>query len=290
MKLFLTGSSGQVGSELKQQLTGLFELLTPSRAELDLANASAVHAYLAQHQPEAIINAAAYTAVDLAETEQKAALAVNAKLPEMLARYCAHSGAYLLHYSTDYVYPGTGTEPWQEDSPTAPLNYYGHSKLQGDLAVLAQCPQAVIFRTSWVYSAHGKNFRNTILRLAKEKTELSIVADQIGAPTPASLIAAISVQTLQRYQQGQPIAGGVYHLAPRGYCSWYDFAKAIVHQAIKQGETLALRPEAIQPIPSSDYPTPAKRPLNSRLCVDKLEHALGIRLPEWQQLLASMTQ
>ncbi|MEE2001535.1 dTDP-4-dehydrorhamnose reductase [Alkalimonas sp. MEB108] len=289
MKLLITGSKGQVGTELKQQLAEIAELLTPSRAELDLANASAVHAYLAQHQPQAIINAAAYTAVDLAETEQKAALAVNAKLPELLARYCAHSGAYLLHYSTDYVYPGTGTEPWQEDSPTAPLNYYGHSKLQGDLAVLAQCPSAVIFRTSWVYSDHGKNFRNTIIRLAKEKTELSIVADQIGAPTPASLIAAISVQTLQRYQQGQPIAGGVYHLAPRSYCSWYDFAKIIVQQAEQQGQSLTLNASAIHPIPSSAYPTPAKRPLNSRLCVDKLERALGIRLPLWQELLASKT-
>ena len=290
MKLLITGSKGQVGTELKQQLAGQAELLTPCRAELDLANAPDVQAYLTQHQPQAIVNAAAYTAVDQAETEQATALAVNAQLPELLARYCAQTGAYLLHYSTDYVYPGTGTEPWQEDSPTGPLNYYGYSKLKGDLAVLAQCPQAVIFRTSWVYSGQGKNFRSTILRLDKEKTELSIVADQIGAPTPASLIAAISVQTLQRYQQGQPIAGGVYHLAPRGYGSWYDFAKAIVHQAIEQGETLALQPEAIQPIPSSDYPTPAKRPLNSRLCVDKLEHALGIRLPEWQELLASMTQ
>lgn len=290
MKLLITGSSGQVGTELKQQLAGQGELLTPTRADLDLANASAVRAYLALHRPQAIINAAAYTAVDQAETEQEAAWALNAHLPELLARYCAINGAYLLHYSTDYVYPGTGTEPRQEGSQTGPLNHYGKSKLQGDLAVLAQYPQAVIFRTSWVYSAHGKNFRNTILRLAKEKTELSIVADQIGAPTPASLIAAISVQTLQRYQQGQPIAGGVYHLAPRSYCSWYDFAKIIVQQAEQQGQSLSLNASAIHPIPSSAYATPAKRPLNSRLSVDKLECALGIRLPEWQELLASNTQ
>ncbi|SEA30162.1 dTDP-4-dehydrorhamnose reductase [Alkalimonas amylolytica] len=290
MKLLLTGSSGQVGTELKQQLAGQAGLLMPSRAELDLADEAAVQAYLKQHQPQVILNAAAYTAVDLAETEQAAALALNAQLPALLARYCAKSGAYLLHYSTDYVYPGTGSEPWQEDSPTGPLNYYGQTKLQGDLAVLAQCPAALIFRTSWVYSVHGKNFRNTILRLAKQQAELRIVADQIGAPTAASLIAAISLQALQRFQQGQPMTGGVYHLAPRGYGSWYDFAQAIVKQAMKQGEALVLLPEAIQPIPSSDYPTPAQRPLNSRLCVDKLERALGIRLPEWQELLAFKTQ
>ncbi|MCC5824595.1 dTDP-4-dehydrorhamnose reductase [Alkalimonas sp.] len=283
MKLLITGSSGQVGTELKQQLLRQAELLTPTRAELDLADASAVQAYLAQHHPAVIINAAAYTAVDLAETEQAAALALNAQLPELLSRYCAASGAYLMHYSTDYVYPGTGTTPWQEDSVTGPLNVYGHSKLQGDLAVQQHCPTALIFRTSWVYARQGKNFVQTILRLAKEKTELRIVADQIGAPTPASLIAAISHQALSRWQAGTAIAGGVYHLAPRGSCSWYDFAKVIVSQAIAEGQSLALSPESIQPIPSSDYPTPARRPLNSRLHVDKLEQALGIRMPEWQE-------
>lgn len=296
MKILITGSSGQVGSELLKQLrhhplfSTLTRLLTPARSELDLSDAEAVQAYLTKHQPDVIFNAAAYTAVDLAETEPLEAMALNAQLPELLACYAAASGAYLLHYSTDYVYPGTGTTAWREDSPTAPLNVYGHSKLQGDLAVLNHSPEAVIFRTSWVYSTHSKNFLNTILRLAKERTELHVVADQIGAPTPASLIADISLQALARYRQGKGIAGGVYHLAPRGYCSWYDFAKAIVSQAIKQGEKLALLPEAILPIPSSDYPTPAKRPLNSRLCVDKLENTLGIELPEWQEALAPMVQ
>ncbi|MDP4536889.1 dTDP-4-dehydrorhamnose reductase [Alkalimonas collagenimarina] len=285
-KVLVTGSTGQVGTELIRQLEENFSVLSPTRTELDLSDANAVQVYLSKHQPAVIFNAAAYTAVDLAETESLETMALNAHLPALLARHSAEHDVYLLHYSTDYVYPGTGTEPWQEDSSTAPLNVYGHSKLQGDKAVLKECPEAVIFRTSWVYSTHGKNFLNTIRRLAKEKTELRIVVDQIGAPTPANMIAAISLLALQRYQQGQAIKGGVYHLAPRGHCSWYDFAKAIVSQAIKQGDKLALLPEAISPIPSSDYPTPAQRPMNSRLCIDKLENALGIELPDWLEALA----
>ncbi|MCH8538858.1 MAG: dTDP-4-dehydrorhamnose reductase [Alkalimonas sp.] len=287
MKILITGSSGQVGTELIQQLGNNNQLLAPTRTELDLSDASAVQAYLTQHQPSVIFNAAAYTAVDAAESQPADAMALNAQLPALLADYCTQHNAYLIHYSTDYVYPGTGETPWHEDSPTAPQNQYGQSKLQGDQAVLAKAPKALIFRTSWVYSAHGHNFMKTMLRLAKEKQQLRIVADQIGAPTPARLIARVSLLALERYQQGQAIAGGIYHLVPRGHCSWYDFAKAIVQQAQQQGEAFTLQPEAIQPISSSEYPTPAKRPLNSRLCVDKLEQALSICLPEWQEAFLS---
>lgn len=280
MKILITGGSGQVGFELIRYFCLHGEVLTPTRQELDLTDSEAVEVWLKHYQPDLILNAAAYTAVDKAELEPELAYRLNAELPAQLVAYATKHNILLVHYSSDYVYPGTGNEPWREDSPTGPLNVYGQSKLEGDEAIIASGCRHLIFRTSWVYSAHGNNFMKTMLRLAKERTSLNVVADQVGAPTPARLIALITFMAVER-----KIAGGIYHLAPRGETSWYGFAQEIFSQARQTGESLAIAPEGDQPILTSDYPTPAKRPLNSRLDLHKLENALGTDLPDWQYLL-----
>lgn len=277
-KILITGGNGQVGFELRRKLVLHGQLLAPGRQQLDLANADAVTAYLQAEQPDLIINAAAYTAVDKAESETELAMRLNAELPAQLAEYCKQQGKRLVHYSSDYVYPGTGTTPWQEDDATGPQNDYGHSKLQGDLAIQAIGCSHLIFRTSWVYAARGNNFMKTMLRLGKERAELSVVNDQIGAPTPARLIALITQLAIER-----EIESGVYHLAPNGTTSWQQFAQAIFEQARALGQELAIN--QVNGIATANYPTPAARPLNSRMNLSKLEQALGAELPHWQQQL-----
>ncbi|MGM0768002.1 MAG: dTDP-4-dehydrorhamnose reductase [Pseudomonadota bacterium] len=281
MNILLLGKTGQVGFELHRTLAPLGAITAPDRQELDLMNPQAVADYLDQHHPDLIVNAAAWTAVDAAEEHTEAAQRLNAGLPEQLAKYSAEQGAFLVHYSSDYVYPGSGTEPWQETGATGPLSTYGQTKLEGDQAIQGCGAEHLIFRTSWVYSARGDNFMKTMLRLAGSKTELNIVADQIGAPTPARLIAEITALAIR-----SNIPGGVYHLAPRGETSWQCFAQEIFRQAQQAGEQLSMGPENAHPIPTSDYPTPAKRPLNSRMDLSKLENALNIQLPDWQSQLA----
>jgi len=287
MNIFITGGNGQVGFELQRQFAPLGTILAPTRQALDLTDANAVDAYLAQHQPALILNAAAYTAVDKAESEPEQAKRLNAELPAQLAAYAAKQGIPLVHYSSDYVYPGNGEIPWQEDSPTGPLSVYGQTKLEGDEAVVNSDASHLIFRTSWVYAARGNNFMKTMLRLGRERDALSIVNDQIGAPTPARLIAQVTA--LAFTTQGSPltinIPSGVYHLAPRGETSWHGFASEIFNQAREAGETLAITPEGTAGIPTVDYPTPAQRPLNSRMALGKLESALGITMPTWQSQL-----
>ncbi|MDS1309454.1 dTDP-4-dehydrorhamnose reductase [Marinobacter xiaoshiensis] len=280
MNILLLGKTGQAGFELHRTLSPLGPITAPSRAELDLTSEQAVADYLEHHHPDLIVNAAAWTAVDAAEQQQTEARRLNAGLPEQLAKYSAEQGAYLVHYSSDYVYPGNGTEPWQETSATGPLSVYGQTKLEGDQAIAASGCEYLIFRTSWVYSARGNNFMKTMLRLAQSKTELNIVADQIGAPTPARLIAQITGMAIR-----SNIPNGLYHLAPRGETSWHGFAQEIFRQAIERGEQLAMGPSNAQPIPTSDYPTPAQRPLNSRMALTKLETALNLQLPDWQSQL-----
>lgn len=277
-KILITGGNGQVGFELRRQLVLHGQLLAPCRQQLDLADADAVAAYLEAEQPDLIINAAAYTAVDKAETEQALAMRLNAELPAQLAGYCQQHGKRLVHYSSDYVYPGTGTSSWREDDTTGPQNIYGHSKLQGDLAVQSSGCSHLVFRTSWVYAVRGNNFMKTMLRLGKDRAELSVVNDQIGSPTPARLIAQVTTLAVERL-----LASGVYHLAPRGTTSWQGFAQAIFDQARALGQELAV--QQVKGIPSSEYPTPAARPLNSRMSLNKLEQALGAELPHWQQQL-----
>jgi dTDP-4-dehydrorhamnose reductase len=253
----------------------------PRRETLDLMSEESVANYLASAKPNLIVNAAAWTAVDAAEDHQASAERLNAGLPAQLADYAAANSARLVHYSSDYVYPGDGEQAWQETSATSPLSVYGSTKLQGDRAIEQSGADYLIFRTSWVYSARGNNFMKTMLRLAKSKAELNIVADQVGAPTPARLLAQIT--TLAIHSQ---LARGLYHLAPRGKTSWHGFAQEIFRLAQENGEQLAMGPENAYPIPTSDYPTPATRPLNSRMDVSKLEQTLSIRLPDWQGQLA----
>ncbi|MCD6003904.1 dTDP-4-dehydrorhamnose reductase [Halomonas sp. IOP_6] len=288
MNILITGGNGQVGFELQRQFAPFGTILAPVRQELDLINAEAVDVYLAKHKPDLILNAAAYTAVDKAESELEQAKRLNAELPTQLANYAAKQGIPLVHYSTDYVYPGNGESAWQEDSPTGPLSVYGQTKLEGDKTVLESGASHLIFRTSWVYASRGNNFMKTMLRLGRERDALSIVNDQIGAPTPARLIAQVTA--LAFTTQGSPlninIPSGVYHLAPRGETSWHGFASEIFNQAREAGEALAITPEKTAGIPTAEYPTPAQRPLNSRMALGKLEKALGITMPSWQSQLA----
>ena len=277
--ILITGGNGQVGFELQRQFAIFGNILAPSRAELDLSNALAVETYLAEHQPSLILNAGAYTAVDKAESEPELARRLNAELPAQLAEYAVANQAKLVHYSSDYVYPGDGETPWQEDSPTGPLSVYGQTKLEGDEAVVHSGCEYLIFRTSWVYAARGNNFMKTMLRLGREREALNIVNDQIGAPTPARLIAQVTMLAFKTH-----IPSGIYHLVPRGETSWHGFANEIFKQAREQGEMLTITLET-GGIPTAEYPTPATRPLNSRMALGKLENALGITLPSWQNQL-----
>jgi len=279
-KILVTGGTGQVGHELQRELSVLGEVMAPDRHELDLSDADSVSHWLATHRPDAIVNAAAYTAVDKAESEPAMAKRLNTELPQQFASYCINHNACLVHYSSDYVYPGSDDTPWKEDSLTGPLSVYGQTKLEGDQAIEAAGIRHLIFRTSWVYSARGNNFMKTMLRLAREKDALNIVSDQIGAPTPARLIAQVTLLALSH-----GINPGVYHLAPRGATSWHGFAKCIFEKAEALGENLKIEASNVSGIPTSEYPTPAQRPLNSRLNLEKLENTLSITMPTWESQL-----
>lgn len=282
MKIFLTGGTGQVGFELQRCLSPWGEILAPTRHELDLSDMSAVSHWLEERGPDCIVNAAAYTAVDKAETDRQTALRINRDLPYVLAQYAAKHAIRLFHYSTDYVYDGSGQSARSEESPAGPLNVYGRSKLAGDQAIMDSGASYVIFRTSWVYAARGNNFMKTMLRLAGQRDHLSIVADQIGAPTSARLLADITNIALAR----RDVPSGIYHAVCRGETSWHGFACRIFDTARRMGYALRLQNDAVQAITTEEYGAPAPRPLNSRLAVEKLEKTLGIRLPHWQEALS----
>jgi len=281
MNILLLGQTGQVGFELKRTFAPLGTIVAPTLEQLDLLDEEALQRYLFELQPALILNAAAYTAVDKAESEPLLAARLNSKVPAQLAEYAKQAGATLVHYSSDYVYPGQGNTPFDEQADTGPLSVYGKTKLEGDQAIFKSGCKHYLFRTSWVYSARGHNFMKTMIHLGQDKTELKVVSDQIGAPTPARLIAHVSLLAYAR-----DIEPGVYHLAPRGETSWQGFAQAIFAQCDSRGRALAIAPEAVKPIPTKDYPTPAQRPLNSRLNLQKLEQALDITLPSWDDQLA----
>ena len=281
MKILITGQHGQVSQALQQRLDGLGELIVLGRDQLDLANPDQIRQQVRTHRPDLIINAAAHTAVDQAESEPHAAFAINAIAPGILAEEAKTLGIPLIHYSTDYVFDGSKPEPYTEADTPNPLGVYGQSKLAGEQAIAAVGGEYLILRTSWVYSKHGKNFLLTMQRLLQEKPHLRIVADQIGAPTWAGTIANSTRALIDRWQAGKAGEWGVYHLTAQGETSWFGFAAAIAEQ-LRAGGTACAELEAI---PSSAYPTPAKRPLNSRLDCSRLQQQWQVSQPQWQDAL-----
>lgn len=247
----------------------------------DLSNLAGIRETVRALRPDVIVNAAAYTAVDKAETETELAHIINALAPAALAEEAKDCGAFLLHYSTDYVFDGSGDQPWREGDSVAPLSVYGRSKLAGEQAIQASGCGYLIFRTSWVYAARGNNFAKTMLRLAQEREQLSVINDQIGAPTGAELLADVSAHAIRAVLQN-PDLTGIYHLAAAGETSWYDYAHFVLDYARQSGMTLKVSKQAVAAIPTSHYPTPAQRPLNSRLNTEKLKSAFDLRLPSWQ--------
>ncbi|MBW7470476.1 dTDP-4-dehydrorhamnose reductase [Marinobacter sp. M216] len=285
MMILVTGSDGQVGYELLRALAPYGRVTGLTRADGDLSNAATVGALLDKYQPRCIVNAAAYTAVDQAESDPTAAEALNSRLPSQLAAWAKANDASLIHYSTDYVYDGSGSRPWKEDDPVGPLSVYGKTKLAGDQAIIDADIGAVIFRTSWVYGARGRNFMLTMLKLAQERDELNVVADQWGTPTPAWLIAQVTSVAVRENLREKGSFKGLYHLTCRGDTNWCDFARTIMTDARALGVALKISLERVKPIPTMEYPAPAPRPLNSRLDVARLEQALGLELPHWEEAL-----
>lgn len=283
-RILLTGKNGQVGFELQRALAPLGEVVSVGTADCDLADANAIRALLQRVRPSLIVNPAAYTAVDKAESDVGKARAVNADAPGVLGEEASRLGAPVIHYSTDYVYDGNKDGIYLESDPVAPQSVYGQTKLDGERALQAATSQHVILRTSWVVGAHGGNFAKTMLRLAAEREELKVVADQFGAPTSAALIADVTAhiarQLLRDGIDGFPF--GVYHLAAAGETSWHAYAQYVIGEAIGMGKSLKATPERVLPIPASSYPTPAKRPQNSRLDTGKLRQTFGLHLPAWQ--------
>ncbi|MDQ1120300.1 MULTISPECIES: dTDP-4-dehydrorhamnose reductase [Pseudoxanthomonas] len=292
MTLLLLGANGQVGRELRRALAPLGEVVCTTRSGTledgavcevaDFDRPESLPALLDRLAPAVVVNAAAYTAVDKAEEDRDAAFRANAESPGALARWCAAHGVPLVHYSTDYVFDGRGTAPYAVDAPTAPLGVYGASKLAGEEAVRAAGGQHLIFRTAWVYASHGKNFLLTMLRVGAQRDELRVVADQIGTPTSAALIADVTAQVLR---QGTK-ASGTWHLTAAGQTSWHGFAEAIFARAVAAG--LLPRAPQVMAIPTSEYPTPARRPAYSCLDTTSLQRDFGIDLPAWETALDSV--
>lgn len=286
MKILLLGKSGQLGWELQRSLAPLGELVCFDRKGAgglsgDLADAEGLAEAIRVLAPEVIVNAAAYTAVDKAEEERELASCINEVAPGVIAAEARKLGALVVHYSTDYVFDGSGTEPWRESDATAPLNHYGASKLAGERAIQESGCNYLIFRTSWVYAARGQNFLATIERLIRERDSLKIVNDQIGAPTSAELIADVSAHAMQAVL-GKTAQGGLFHLSASGYASWHDYALLVADWLLENGIPTKLGPGQIQSQASADYSTPAKRPLNSRLDTELLQQTFGLSLPHWQ--------
>lgn len=276
-KILLTGRNGQVGWELQRTLAPLGTVTALDRESLDLADSAAILKVVRALNPDVIVNAAAYTAVDQAETDSQLAMHINAEAPAVMAEEAKRIGAQLVHFSTDYVFDGNKEDPYHEGDATAPINAYGRGKLAGERAIQATGGRHLIFRISWVYGMRGKNFLRTMLRLADERPELRIVDDQFGAPTWSRMVAEATALALNRREQLE----GVYHLASAGCTSWHGFTQAILALSTRQRS----REPLLTAIPTQQYPLPAARPRNSRLCCDRLAEEASIRLPDWQQAL-----
>ena len=282
MDILLFGKNGQVGWELQRALAPLGKLTVVDRQSTDYCgdfeNPAGIAETVRKLRPTVIVNATAYTAVDKAESEQDKARLVNATSIDALAQAAEEIGAWLVHYSTDYVFDGSGDKPWNEDDATAPLNIYGQTKLEGEEAIVSNMTKYLIFRTSWVYAAKGNNFAKTMLKLAKDRESLSVINDQFGAPTGAELIADCTAHAI-RVALNKPTVAGTYHLIAAGETTWHAYASKVIEFAKAQG--IELQVQAINAVPTSAFPTPAMRPANSRLNTEKFQQAFGLNLPDW---------
>ena len=291
MKILLFGKGGQVGWELQRSLAPLGELValdSDSRNLCgDFTNLEGIAQTVRAVAPDIIVNAAAHTAVDKAENESDLARTINTLAPGVLAQEAKRSGAWLIHFSTDYVFDGSGDKPWLESDPTSPLSVYGKTKLEGEDAIRTTGCQHLIFRTSWVYAARGGNFAKTMLKLAQERDSLTVINDQIGAPTGADLLADVTAHAIRTALQ-RPDVGGLYHLVAEGETSWHGYASFVIDFARQAGIDIKVAQEAIQAVPTSAFPTAAKRPLNSRLDTHKLQNTFDLYLPNWQNGVARM--
>jgi dTDP-4-dehydrorhamnose reductase len=297
MKILLLGKNGQLGWELQRSLAPLAELVALDRHSTDycgdLSQLQGLADTVRAVRPDVIVNAAAYTAVDKAESEVALARTLNALAPGVLAQEAAKLGAWLVHFSSDYVFDGSGERAWTENDTPAPINVYGQTKLEGERLVAQHCPRHLIFRTSWVYSARGGNFAKTMLRLAQERERLTVVDDQFGAPTGADLLADVSAHAIRQLQQSPQQAdqlAGIYHLVAGGETSWFEYAKHVIAQAQLVQPAIKIKANELLAVASSAFPTPARRPCNSRLDTRKLQASFGLHLPPWQQGLDRMLQ
>jgi dTDP-4-dehydrorhamnose reductase len=285
MKILLLGKNGQVGWELQRSLAPLGELvaLDHDSKELcgDFTDLEGLAKTVRTVKPDVIVNAAAHTAVDKAESEAELVRTINALAPGVLAQEARQANAWLVHYSTDYVFDGSGDKPWLESDATAPLNVYGATKLEGEQLIRQSGCKHLIFRTSWVYGARGGNFAKTMLRLARERDSLSVIDDQIGAPTGADLLADVTAHAIRTARQ-RPEVAGLYHLTAAGETTWHGYASFVIDYARCNGVALKVAPGAIKAVPTSAFPTPAKRPHNSRMDTTKLQHTFDLHLPDWQ--------
>ncbi len=291
MKILLFGKGGQVGWELQRSLAPLGEIVAldfDSKDHCgDFSNLTGLADTVRNVKPDVIVNAAAHTAVDKAESEAELARTLNALAPGVLAQEAARAGAWLVHYSTDYVFDGSGSRPWTETDTPAPLNVYGQTKLEGEQLIQAACPQHLILRTSWVYAARGGNFAKTMLRLAQERERLTVIDDQFGAPTGAELLADVTAHAIRQLRQ-RPEDAGLYHLVASGETNWHAYAKYVLAQARLLQPALLIKASEVVPVPSTAFPTPARRPHNSRLDTRKLQATFGLSLPHWQPGVARM--